>query len=135
MAVVDFFVEKSLGSTIDRGLADICRSAIQESGLFILIDRENMLTILGEEDFASVIKCDDTKCLVDYGKKLRAQKMVHGRLSQVGDAFVLTIKLTDVSTGKVESFKTSQIRGSTDELLKWVQPQTCQLLREAANAN
>ncbi len=131
VAVIDFQSASSLADDTSRGLADLCRAAIQESGRYILVDRHLMLEILGEEDFAAVVDCDDTRCLVDFGKKLRAQKMVHGRVSRVGGTLVLTLRMTDVGSAKIDAFKTVKVCGDVGLAADSISPLTCELLREA----
>ncbi len=131
LAVLSFQVGEGLSTEAGEALADLCRETIQESGRYLLVDREQMKLLLSEEDFASTISCDDTRCLVDYGKKLRAQKIVHGRISRVAESFVLTIKILDVGSATIEAIRTATVRGKLDDLIVYVRPTTCHLLHTA----
>ncbi len=87
----------------------------------------------------SAVHCDETRCLVNYVRKLRAQKMMHGRVSQVGDTFVLTVSMTDVSSAEVDALVTRMIHPGIDNVLRKISPGACELLsdalaREACNA-
>ena len=68
-----------------------------------------MLSILGEQDFAAAVVCDETKCLVEYGKLLSVQKILYGRISLLGSSHVVYLSLTDVETGRIESTVSEQI--------------------------
>jgi hypothetical protein len=133
IAVMDFDV-KDLGPDAGRALADLARSTVAGSNRYLLLDREDMVNILGEEDFAAAVRCDKTKCLVNYGKKLRAQKLCHGRVNKLGESFVVTIKITDVSSGKVDAFRTERMSGSIDDAMDYIGPLTCVVLRDALTA-
>jgi len=131
LAVIDLRVDEGLSAGVGRALADLCRGVVQDSGQYILLDRESIVDILGEEDFVATVECDDTRCLVDYGKKLRAQKMVHGRVSKVGESMVLTLKMLDVGSAAVDAFKTATVSGDIDRLLDVVEPKACELIRDS----
>lgn len=131
LAVLDFQVSEGTSVHVGQSLADYCRETAQKSQRFVLVDREAMRALLSEEDFATTFKCDDTRCLVNFGRKLRAQKIVHGRVNRVGDAYVLTIKMIDVGSAAVDGIRNAKVTGSVEQLLDFVPLTTCQLLRDA----
>ena len=132
VAVLDLDTSGNVPDGVARALSDLTRSVVQETGRYILVDRDSIIHILGEQDFISTIKCDNTRCLVNYGKKLRAQKILHGRVSQIGKTFVLSLKLIDVATAAVDAFHTNRTTDGVDGLLEFIEPQTCELIRSAA---
>lgn len=107
LAVIDFRSGEGVQSEVGRALADICRNAVGTTHQYRLLDRAHMKSILGEQDFAAVVKCDQTKCLVTYGKMLHAQKMVHGRISRLGERHVLYLALIDVNTSQIDATVTA----------------------------
>ena len=129
VAVMDFDTQPN-DSAAGRALADLCRQVVIDSSYYILLDRQNILTILGEEDFSKAIHCDETQCLVNYGQRLKAQKMIHGRVNKVGSTFVLTIAMTDVSRISVDSMQTI-INKDLDFVTGATQSTSCELLRSA----
>lgn len=134
VAVLDFQVSGDVDRNVGETLADFCRETIQHSRRLILVDRNNMRAILSESDFAATFECDDTKCLVDFGRKLRAQYIVHGRTTRVGRMRVLTLKMIDVSTGAIVAVRNVKAGGSLERLLDLAGPATCALLREGLPA-
>jgi len=135
VAVLDFQVLDTPNSAIGASLADICREAILASDRYRLVDRENMRALLDEEDWSKTVRCDETKCLVSFGKKLRAQKIVHGRISSIGNTFLLTLKMLDVSTTRIDGVKTTKITGGIEGVVDHVEPVTCEVLRDALKKN
>ncbi len=135
IAVLDFRVGEDVSHDVGEALADFCRETVQESQCYILVNRENMRAILSEEDFAATVQCDDTRCLVDFGKKLRAQKIIHGRAAHVGEALILTLKLVDVSSAAIEAICNVKTTGVLEELLDLTGPATCRLMADALRAN
>ena len=106
----------------------VSRHVVSQSGQYILLDRQNIVGILGEEDFAAAIRCDQTRCLLQYGKRLPAQKLCHGRVNKVGTSLVVTINLTNVSSGRIEAFQTERVIGGVENALDIIEPMTCELL-------
>lgn len=135
VAVLDFRTGTAAADDAGMALADLCRETVQASRRYVLLDRETMKALLSEEDFAATFTCDDTQCLVNYGRKLRAQKIIHGRISRVGETHLLTVKLIDVGSAAIEALRTAKVSGSLDRIMDFVQPTTCELLRDALSAD
>lgn len=134
LAVLDFHVpEDQATPQTGTALADFCREAIRESGRYRLVDRAHMRAILTEEDFAASVNCDSTRCLVDFGRKLAARYLVHGRVTRVEQTRVLTLALVDVQTTEVVALRNIKTPGSFEELLDLTPAITCQLLYDALN--
>ena len=130
IAVLDFDADDSLSDGTGWVFADRCRNIVLDTGRFIVVDRQNMVDILGEEDFSASVRCDDTRCLVNYGRRLRAQKLLSGRVGRIGDSVVLSLELVDVSTAAVQAVETGQA-ADEDALLGLLESVTCNLLRAA----
>ena len=129
-AVIDLEADETYRPLADT-ISDMCRAAIQQTPHLLLVDRKSMVHVLGEEDFAASMQCDNTRCLVNYGRKLRAQKLMHGNVRRVGEQWVVTLKIVDVSSAEVDAFKTSRFDGDDDALLESVDSMTCELLYQA----
>jgi hypothetical protein len=134
VAVLDFQVDGQVPAGIGQTLADFARESARACPGLILVDREHMRAILTEEDFAATFKCDDTQCLVDFGRKLQAQLLIHGRVTQVGRTRVLTLKIIDVSTAAVLGIHNEKTTAELEQFLDLARPATCRLLRDALPA-
>ncbi len=86
-----------------------------------------MRNLLGEQDFAAVVRCDETKCLVQYGKILHAERMIHGRLSPLEDAFLVYLSMVDVNSSRLVSTWTS-VYSKGDDLRQMIIDGTYQLV-------
>ncbi len=135
VAILDF--EAGSVATQQEGAvyADLCRESVYKSGAFSLVERDDMKTLLTEEDFVNSIKCDDTQCLVDFGRKLRAQKIVRGRVAKLDQSVVLTIKVLDVGSGKIDGIVNYNVGASADRLPQFIRSGTCHLLLDVLNQN
>jgi len=130
LAVIDFNVGSGIPADTGRTLADLCRQDIVKSKIFKVVDRENIRSILGEQDFAAVVKCNNTKCFVQYGKILHAQRMLHGRISRLGSSIVLSLSITSVNTSEIESTETS-MQTSLDDVARRIPINTYRLVADA----
>jgi hypothetical protein len=133
VAVLDIDADESLRAEADA-LGDLCRKQIQDTGRFVLVDRDTIRLVLREEDFTASMRCDDTRCLVNYGAKLRAQKLVHGRLARVAEGLMLTLKMVDVGTARIDGVETARTGADVRELFDVIEPTSCALLSQALRA-
>jgi len=116
LAVIDFDVGENIPKDTGRAAADICRDALATTRRFKLMDRNHIKSILGEQDFVAAVRCDNTACIVRYGRVLQAQQMVHGRITALGDAYTLHIGMTDVNTSELLGQATAIVPGKLEEL-------------------
>ena len=133
LAVLDFRVGENMDNDTGRALADLCRDAIQKSGRYVLVDRERIAAVLGERDFAEAVACDSVACYVEYGRLLGARKMVHGRINELGDVYVLAVGMTDVNTTQQVSRSASleDVEDSTEAIPHLV----CEVIRAACDGD
>ena len=130
LAVLDFQVGQRMDGDVGRALADLCRDAIQDSGRFVLVERERIADILGERDFADAMQCDDMVCVVKYGKLLGAREMMHGRINRLGGVFVLSVGMTDVDTSTEISESASL--GSLEDATAAIPRLVCEIVRNVS---
>ncbi|MGB0714848.1 MAG: hypothetical protein ACPGXK_03165 [Phycisphaerae bacterium] len=131
LAVLDFDIRGEIEDGAAMAVTDLCRDALQQTDRFILVDRMSMREILGEEDLMAILKCDDTRCLVNYGRKLRAQKLITGRLSKAGSSIVMSMKMLDVSTAAIDAHVTERCRHGIDEILDRMDAVTERMIQDA----
>lgn len=126
LAVLDFDVGEHLGVDVGKAMADLCRDLLQRKRLFVLLDRERIAAVLGEQDFVAAVHCDNSKCLVEYGRLLGAARIMHGRINKLGNLLVLTIAMTDVNTG-VQSSR-SKMLNEIDEAVPALPILICEIV-------
>ena len=95
--------EMSQDSRYEVSCADDLRAILEHNGLNIQLGG-----------------CDGGDCLKDLGTALNKEKFVSGSVGKVGDAYVITLKMSDVATGKVESRATETVKGDISKLLDGV---------------
>ena len=114
-AVIDFYGEGISGSTLIV-LSDYLRSELMRTGLYDLMDRRYMSQILEEQAFQYSGACTDLGCIVDMGKMLGVTKMFGGTIGKLGTKYMITVKIVDVSTGRIDNMVTEKHMGAEEDL-------------------
>ena len=78
---------------------DIFEVSLHKSGVFKVLERQQMATIL-EEQRLQQSDCIDASCAIKIGKVLSANIVVVGSISKLGK-YSFTIKLVDVAKGDI----------------------------------
>lgn len=133
LAVLDFDMGDA-DPLIGEDLADVCRETIGDTHRYVVMDRVDMVDRLGADTCAEATYCPDESCLIDYGRQLNTQKLVHGKLVQSGETWTLVLRLVDTSEGIVEARLDIALVSSLDKLELAVPAITCELLRDALTA-
>lgn len=131
LAVFDFKIGERISAEVARELAELCRQAVMQTQQFRLIDREQMLSVLGEQDFEAATQCPDAPCRVQYAKSLQAESIVYGRVSEVGVSYVLNLVMMDVGTSRLVAKATIKAPHKAENLIDLVAPKTQEMIRSA----
>ncbi|MGB4267648.1 MAG: CsgG/HfaB family protein [Spirochaetota bacterium] len=82
---------------IGKGVAELISFELSKSKNVTVISREKRAEMLKEVEFAMLTDEQQIK----MGKMLAAQYIVSGSIIDMAEAFIITVKLIDVQTGKV----------------------------------
>ena len=132
LAVMDFSTGKGVTGDTGRGLADLCRATIQNTGCYILVNRESIVEILGGRGFClcDSVRQHEVSCEL-WQEASGRKRWLQAESHEFGQALVLAIELTDVSTASVEGFATETVFGQPEELTIHVRDLTCELLLDS----
>ncbi|MCK4594942.1 hypothetical protein KAU45_10605 [bacterium] len=83
------------------GISEAILDTLIKTRRFDVVEREQLAAIL-EEQALSLSGCTTTECIVQVGQLAGADKALVGNVSQVGRVYTLTLRLADVTTGKLE---------------------------------
>ncbi len=97
IAVLDF---EPRGITEDEAvlITDILRTELLKTGRITIIEREKINTLLKERQLSQIGVTES----VELGKLLGVEKIIFGRIGKLGDSYVVTVRLIDVESGKVD---------------------------------
>lgn len=100
IAIIDL-QGKQVSKNMASGISDIIRSDLVDTGLFLVVERNQMNEILKEQGL-QMTGCTDDACAVQVGKLLSANKMLVGEITRMGRSILITIRIVDVEKGVAE---------------------------------
>ena len=103
-------------------LTDRLRNELFKTGVFRVMEREQMDEILKEQGFQQT-GCTSSECLVQVGQLIGVNRMIGGSVGKVGETFTVSLRLIDVETGEVIKIATKDVFGKIDILLTTTIPQ------------
>ncbi len=116
VAVTQLKAKKGIDKDYAELMTDVIRTELFESGKFEVMNREDMVAVLGELKFQESGACNSTECAVEMGNALGVEKMVAGSVGKMGKTFVINIKLIDIQQMKNEQLLSEYHKGSEDDL-------------------
>ncbi len=99
IAVVEV-VGKNVSEADASIITDFLRTELVNSGLFNVMDRTNMETILVEQKFQNS-GCTARECAIEMGQLLNVKEIIVGSLSKLLDTYYITANIVDVKTGEI----------------------------------
>lgn len=89
---------------------------LEQTDQYTLLDRGMTTTILKEQGFQQS-GCTSGECAVEVGQLLGVQKMVSCKIGAVGKYYTISIRMIDVTTGKIEKSVAHDVVGSVEDVL------------------
>lgn len=86
-------------------MGNLARLELDKTGVFEVLDPYDVAYLV-EKEHLQLENCFGKICLVETGKKLKADKMMTGSVEQLGESIVVSIRLVDIAT---ESVAQSQV--------------------------
>jgi ankyrin repeat protein len=108
-----------------KGKADVSLGPAMTSLLITNLSESPRLKVIEEEMLKVVMErqamntsdlCDSTQCQVEIGKLVQAQKMVVGELLKLGESYILTLRITDIQAGTVDTSIKRECRCTEEQL-------------------
>ncbi len=98
----------SKGFTLDPAqMGNLTRLELDKLGRYEVLDRYDV-AYLAEKEKLDFTNCYGKICLVETGRKLRADKMLTGSVELLGERIVISLRLIDVGTESVEKSQVMQ---------------------------
>ncbi|MHC1568022.1 MAG: PEGA domain-containing protein [Candidatus Syntropharchaeia archaeon] len=97
IAVLDF---EPRGINEDQAviITDILRTELLKTGRITIVEREKIKALLKERQLSEVGVTES----VELGKVLGVDKIIFGRIGMLGNSYVVTVRMIDVASGKVD---------------------------------
>lgn len=99
---------------------------------FIVVERQQINAILNEQGFQQSGACNNQECLIEVGQLLSVQKIIGGSIGKMENIFPVSLKIIDVTTGKIDAQIVRDCKGSKTKLLSEYFPEiTYDLIQKA----
>lgn len=98
----------------------LVRLELEKTKMYNVMDKYDIADIV-ENESIDIATCFGKNCLVEAGKKLKADKMLTGRVERFGEKIVITLRLIDVKTGTVEKSDATEYLNLQPEIQKMVE--------------
>ncbi|MDD5224323.1 MAG: CsgG/HfaB family protein [bacterium] len=113
IAILDFTIGSNIDPAYKISLSLELANNLLKSGKYRILDRKNIDAILREQGF-SLQNCSSDDCAVQIGKLLVVEKIVSGRISKLDSDVLISITITNVETGEIDSLETTSCRNYHD---------------------
>lgn len=117
VAVLDLEPRGGLSAQEVLAISDRLRGELLATGVFTVVERNQMESILTEQGFQQTGVCSDATCIVEVGQLLAVNKMVGGSIGRIGDAFTVNLKLIDVATGTIDRQVSADVKCTIQKLV------------------
>ena len=114
LAVMDFH-EKNTSPENAEAVTDLLRTALFNTGRFVVIERDRIQQIIEEQKFQSTGYTDMDQA-VEIGRLLNVQKIMVGTVNKLGDTFVINTRMVDVMSGVVDVAVSKKSTGGESNL-------------------
>lgn len=115
VAIMDFVSEELSNSSL-LALTGYFRTELLKTDIYDIMERNNMDEIFKEQAFQLSGVCSDLECLVEAGQILGVHKMIGGAINKLGLKYIITLKIIDVETGRIDKIYTETFIGAEEEL-------------------
>jgi hypothetical protein len=81
------------------------------------MEREQMKSILKEQNFQQSDACSEASCVVQMGQLLAVNKIITGSVGKLGNMYTINIKLIDVASGEIILTQNEDVSGQIEDMI------------------
>jgi TolB-like protein len=116
-AAVTDLAAQGVDASAVQVISDRLRSECVKTGVFTMVERGQMESILKEQGFQQSGACRNDACLVEMGQLLGVEYLIAGNVGKVGRTYTLGLRLVDIKSGKISATANVDCKCEVDELL------------------
>ena len=105
--------EKNISKEKADTVADFIRTQLSNNSNLIIVERNNMDSILKEQMFQKS-GCTEADCAVELGKVLNVEKIIVGSVSMLDKKIYINIRLVDIETAQAIFGETKEIASESE---------------------
>ncbi len=130
-------MELKNGSGVQAGEAEIITDRLRielfNTGKASIMERDQMKAIMKEQGFQASGVCADDGCMVELGQMLGVERLVGGSIGKLGSMYLLNFRVIDVTTAKILTVVSLDIKGSIEEVVYKLKTIAWELVSETPN--
>lgn len=85
----------------------LVRLELEKTGVYSVLDKYEVKEV-ADANKIDINNCFSKTCLIQTGKLLKVEKMISGNIERLGEKVVISLRLIDVETGKVEKNESTE---------------------------
>lgn len=134
LAVIPTQFDESARGQVPTLFDDYLLTAVQNTVDADVIGQEDISALLGFEQQKDLLDCSDSSCIADIGGALGVDKIVVVKIARLGQDWVVTAKIINITETRVESRVNEIINGDVKQLLRATTQVVAKLFGEAVPA-
>ncbi len=116
VAILQTIVAAGIDPTVNAAVTAKTEEAFVNSGRFQVLDRVNVMQVLKEKEFQLSTGLVSEAEMRQAGEYLGADFVVVANVSRLGQTYMISIKMVNVTTGKIEGQASGEKQGTVDVL-------------------
>jgi len=128
LLIVPLKAKKGIDQDEATLLTDVLSVEIYRSGMFTILNRDDMKAVLTEKEFEIAIGCDDNVCLLENVSKLAVNKLIAGNIGKLGEKYIISLRLINAD-GHNEVMEKESCKCKIEALDKAIEKLTYKLLK------
>jgi hypothetical protein len=110
----------------EKQMGNLLRIELEKLDTFQVMDRYDVSYVV-EKNQLKIDNCYGKICLTEIGKTIQSDKMLTGTIEQFGEVYMVTLRLIDVKTERIEKIQVNEYLKLPDELQLMVRLSLLQL--------
>lgn len=116
IGVLDLDIE-GIRADVKKTLSNRLRTELNNTGRFVVLERNKMYLILEEQGFQQTGACNTDECIVEAGRLIGVTRMIAGSVGKVGTIYTVSLRMIDVETGRMIISKTEDSKCPIEDVL------------------
>jgi hypothetical protein len=98
-------------------ITDRIRSEMINTGVFRVMERSEMKSVLKEQGFQQSGACENASCLVEVGQLLGVDRMVAGSVGKLDSFYTISLRMINVATGEILYTVSVDLKGGIEDVI------------------
>lgn len=120
VSVMDLKAEIGVDERVVNLLYEVILSEFQKYSNLSIISKSDITSMIQHEAQKEILGCNEDSCMAEIGGALGVDKIVLGNVGQIGNSFIITLKLADVKNAMVENRVSKTITMDENKLVPLV---------------